>query len=658
MIQRIQQLVTELNSYRDSYYNSNQSIISDYEYDKLFDELLKLEKQSNYILSNSPTQTVGYEVSSKLKKIEHSIPLLSLNKTKSIEELNKFINKQDSLLMLKGDGLTVELIYENGSLIQASTRGNGIIGEEITLNAKCFKKLPIQINWGSKLKITGEAVIHKNDFDKINSKLSEEEKYATPRNLSAGSCRNLESKVCADRNIYFYAFALLESDIKFQTKSEQFQWLEEHGFVVIPYEILTDITTLDKSIINMKSLGEQNFIPIDGMVISYNNIKYSNSMGSTNHHKLDSIAYKFSDETEESVLRQVEWNTTRSSQINPTAIFDTVELDGTEVSRASLFNLTFIKDMGLYIGCRIKVSKRNMIIPYIEENIDQIKSNNIKLEIPNKCPSCGSETTIKNTGTANFLYCTNKNCSARLLDKFSHFVSRDGMNIEGLSEARLETFINKGWIKSFVDIYNLYQYESYFMELEGWGAKSFLKLIDAIEKSKNVKMENFIYALGIDQIGKGSSKRLAKYFNNDIYKFLKLSESPINFLNIPDFGNTSAQAIYEYFENNNCRNFDLAIRLLNYVQIIKPEEKQSNTINDNPFKNKKMYCTGTFANYKKEELKTMIESLGGEFTGGYTKSLDYLVVGSIKGSSKEDKAKQDGIKILSEDEFIKMIGGK
>jgi DNA ligase (NAD+) len=400
----------------------------------------------------------------------------------------------------------------------------------------------------------------------------------------------------------------------------------------------------------MKDIAEKENIPIDGEVVSFDSIKYSLSLGETSHHPLHSIAFKFGDETEETILRSVEWNTTRSGQINPTACFDTVILDNTEVSRASLFNLNFIKDLQLNLTNRILVSKRNLIIPYIEDNLDRQKGN--YLPIPKSCPSCNQPTEIKNTGTADFLYCTNDNCPAKQLDSFVNFVKRDAMNIEGLSDATLEKFIDKGWIKTFADIYKLDRYMSQIIRTEGFGIRSYEKLIEAIENFKSVTMANFLVALGINQIGNGGSKRLARYFNNNIQSFLEATKSYTNFIGIEDFGEITAYAVYEYFQNKN--NMNQVMELLRYVTI-KQDEKKIVTNKSNPFSGKKIYATGTFASFKKEEIKNILENMGAEFTDGYSKSLGYLIVGSIKGSSKEDKAKKDGISIISEDEFIKMI---
>ncbi len=649
-ITRIQELVKQLNQYRHEYYNLNKPTVSDATYDNFFDQLKSLEEETGFILSNSPTQTVGYQVVSKLQKIQHPIPLKSLDKTKSIDELVKWSKNKELLLMIKADGLTIELDYDNGVLVEASTRGNGEIGEIVTHNAKVFKNIPLRIPFKGKLSLSGEAVIHRNDFEKINSLLPEEEKYATPRNLVAGSVRQLDSKICAKRDVYFYAFNILRCSEKLlDTKYDNLNWLLEQGFWTV---ICTKTTDIREELINaLKKMAEDDQIPIDGMVLTFNDIKYAQSLGETSHHPLHSIAYKFGDETEETVLRAVEWNTTRSGQVNPTAVFDTVILDNTEVSRASLFNLTFIKDMQLNLLCSIKVSKRNMIIPYIEENLDRYPGNYIS--IPDKCPTCGGKTEIRNTGTAEFLFCTNLNCQAKLLDKFVHFVKRDCMNIDGLSEATLEKFIDKGWLSTFSDIYNLKQYKTQIVKLDGFGSRSYDKLIEAIEKSRKVKMENFLFALGISQIGKSSSKAIAKHFNNDWFSFVDALCNDFDFTQLPDFGDIANKSLHDWYNNSLERPMWLGLTYI--VDFVKEEKKEVISM-DNPLAGKKLYCTGTFESYKKDELKAIVEGLGAEFGAGYAKSLDYLVVGKIKGSSKEDKARKDGVEILSEDEFLSMIG--
>lgn len=645
-VQQIKELTKELNQYRHEYYNLNKPTVSDTTYDEKFDLLQELERETGFVISNSPTQTVGYEVISKLQKVTHKTPLKSLAKTKSLDELNKWKGNKKTIVMLKDDGLTVELDYDNGLLYEASTRGNGEVGELITHNAKTFKNIPLSIPFKGHLRLSGEAIIHRKDFDEINFTLPDEEKYATPRNLVSGSVRQLDSKICAERNVNFYAFNVLEcSEELSDSKSENFKWLGQQGFSTVLYTKTSDIT--EELIQNMKDIAEEDGIPIDGLVISFDSIEYSNSLQETSHHPLHSLAFKFEDETEESILRRVEWNTTRTGQINPTAIFDTIILDNTEVSRASLFNLTFIKDLQLNLTNRIKVSKRNMIIPYIEENLDRQDGNYIP--IPDKCPACGGQTVIKNTGTADFLFCTNDSCKAKLLDKFVHFVKRDCMNIDGLSSASLELFINEGFLKTFDDIYNLEKYDYQIKKLEGWGSKSYKKLIDAIDKSRKVKCANFIYALGIPNIGKSSSKAIAEFFNNDFSEFTKAISYGFNFRVLEDFGDITHQSIYNWYADGN--ELNLWKHLLDEIEFVKEEKKDVINASDNPFNGKHVYPTGKFQ-YKKEELKIKLESLGAIVESGYKKSLDMLICGGdMSKSGKAAKAEKDGIKMVSE-EFL------
>ncbi len=656
-IERIKELVKQLNEYRSSYYNKNVSIVSDQKYDSLFDELKSLEELTGYILSNSPTQEVGYAVQSKLLKRIHPTPLKSLDKTKSIDKLNKFKGDKEVILMLKADGLTVEVDYENGSFVGAYTRGNGEIGEDISHNALTFKNLPKQISYKGKLRLVGEAIIHWDDFNKINELLPEEEKYATPRNLTSGSVRQLDSSICAKRKVYWYAFNILECDKNLSdSKYENFKWLRELGFcTIVNTKISNEFDTPEYQfeilIKSMRNIAIDIGIPIDGMVLSFDSIKYSRLLGQTNHHPLHSIAFKFGDETEETILRSIEWNTTRSGQINPTACFDTVILDNTEVSRASLFNLTFIKDMQLNLLNRIQVSKRNMIIPYIEENLDRQEGNYIS--IPEKCPSCSCKTEIRNTGTADFLFCTNDNCSAKLLDKFVHFCSRDAMNIEGLSEATLEKFVNKGWLKTFDDIYRLEQHKNEIVCMEGFGYKSYTKLITAIERSKYVEFGNFIYALGIEQIGKGGSRRLAKHFNNNIHKFLKAIDNQYDFSSIEDFGQITSDLVIDYFNKQD--NVDMVNRLLNIIKIKQEEKPQATGLKD--LSGLTFVITGAVYSFKnREQFKILVEGLNGKVAGSVSRNTNYLVCNEDAGSSKSQKAKSLGVSVITEDEFNKMIG--
>lgn len=650
-IKQIQELVKELNQYRHEYYNLNKPTINDTTYDQKVDKLQKLEQETGFTMSNSPTKSVGYEVVSKLQKVEHPIPLKSLDKTKSLDELNKWRKDKDIILMLKADGLTVELFYDNGELKQSSTRGNSLIGEDIYHNAKTFKNVPLLVPFKGRLRLSGEAIIHKKDFDEINSVLPEEDKYATPRNLCAGSVRQLNSGICAERNIYFYAFNILEcSEDLSDSKYENFKWLGKQGFWTILNTKLSENVT-EKLIDGMKLMSEEIGVPIDGMVASFDSVSYSNSLQETAHHPLHSLAYKFFDETEESVLRSVEWNTTRTGQVNPTAIFDTVILDNTEVSRASLFNLTFIEELQINVDSRIKVAKRNMIIPYIEENLDRDLG---LLEFPTECPACKGRTIIKNTGTADFLYCTNDDCSAKLVDKFVHFVKRDCMNIDGFSESGISLFIQKGFLKAFDDVYNIKQFKDRIVKLEGWGSKSYKKLIEAINKSKKVKMENFLYAMGIPNIGKSSSKAIAKHFNDDWFSFEDALCNNFDFAVLEDFGQITNDSLHNWYKNDKERQ--MWTKLTYAVNFIKEEKKEETGMAN--LEGKTFVITGGVTTFKnRDEVGELITSLGGKLSGSVSKNTSYLLNNDITSTTGKNKKALDlGVEIISEATFNEMIG--
>lgn len=647
-IQKIQDLVKQLNIYRHEYYNLNRPSVSDTVYDRLFDELSKLEKETSFILSNSPTQTVGiYEVKSKLQKRTHPTPLKSLDKTKSIDELNKWRNGQDIILMLKADGLTVELDYEDGLFVGAYTRGNGDIGEDITHNAKTFKNIPLSIPFKGKLRITGEAVIHWNDFNEINSKLSEEEKYATPRNLSAGSVRQLDSKVCSKREVYFYAFNLIECSEKLSdSKYENFKWLGKLGFwAIVNTKYYGNIlqSQISSSINIATTLG----VPIDGLVVSFDSIRHSNTLSETSHHPLHSIAFKFEDEAQTTTLKGMEWSVGRTGVITPVALFDTVSLDNTEVSRASLHNLSICEGLELGIGDQISIIKANMIIPQVVDNFT--RSNN--LPIPEQCPACNGITIIDQDNESKFLYCTNPDCAAKLLKKFAHFTSRNAMNIEGLSEQTLGKFINKGFLNTFDDIYKLMDYKSDIVQMEGFGVKSYDKLIVAIEKSKEVKLENFLYALGIEQLGLGGSKRLAKHFNYDVGLIIQADECSL--LEVEDFGEITTDKVYLYFRDKN--NIEILNRLLSIISIEKPIKKETTfkSLDGLTF-----VVTGSVETFKnRKELEELITSLNGKLSGSVSSKTNYLINNDVTSSSgKNKKAKDLGVSIIPEKEFNKMIG--
>lgn len=658
-IQEIKELVLKLNQYRNEYYNQNNPTVSDDTYDSLIDKLKSLEIETNFIMSNSPTREVGYSVVGKLEKVKHDIPLLSLDKTKSIDDVMKFVSKAPFLIMLKYDGLTTEILYEDGKLVSASSRGNGFEGEEIRHNVETFKNVPLTIPYKKHLRVVGESIIHINDFEKINSKLSDDEKYKTPRNLVSGSVRQLDSSICAKRNVYFCPWDVLEgldSDSRFDKliKLNELGFTPNSDLYYIDDGVLVkrfDKEQLDDCINKLKDKALNKFIPIDGIVFKYNSISYSHSLGSTSHHNLDGYALKFNDDQYESIIRDIEWNTTRTGLINPTAIFDNIEIDGCDVSRASLSNLSIIENLQLHPNSHIMVSKRNMIIPHIEENLD--RNINSEFEIPKVCPSCGQPTTIRNSGVAKVLMCENANCPSKQLDKFVHFCSKPALNIEGMSEATLEKFIGEGFIKTFADIYKLDRYKDKIIHMDGFGKKSYDKLWSAIQKSKEVTLDHFIVGLGIPNCGKTASKTISKYFNGDWHCFENAIQNNFDFTKLTDFGEIMNDAIYDWYYNRN--EATITNELFQIVKFIIPEQiiSTSNTITS--FTSKKVYPTGTFANYKKDDIKNKLESLGAVISSGYAKSLDYLIVGSIKGSGKVQKAITDGVTVLTEDEFEEMI---
>ena len=655
-IKRIQELVKQLNTYRDEYYNQNNPSVSDSVYDKGFDELKNLEAETGYILSNSPTSSVGFKVVSKLTKVQHDIPLLSLDKTKSVDDIKRFIGNKPSLFMLKYDGLTVELIYEDGELIQGSTRGNGVEGEDITHNIHMFKNIPTSIIYRKKLRVVGEAIIHRNDFDIINSKLPEEDKYKNPRNLVSGSVRQLDNEICFKRNVYFYPWDVLEGFediIKWDNRFDKIRGLKQCGFTYPDFYTIDgdrDLEQLEDMITSLKQTANEKNIPIDGLVVKYNDIAYSKSLGSTSHHNNDGYAFKFEDETAETTLRGIEWSMGRTGCLTPVAIFDTVELDGTEVSRASLHNISIIENLELGIGDTVSVAKMNMIIPQIVEN--HTRSNS--LVIPDICPVCGGKTAINQDNDSKVLVCTNSNCSGKLLGRFTHFVGKSGMNIDGLSEATLEKFIDNDWLESFYDIYCLDKHKDEIVNTDGFGVRSYEKLWDAIQNSRNVNMDHFMVALGIPNIGKTASKTISKYFNSDWFAFEQAILDEFDFTQLEDFGQTMNSSIYKWYDDFNERQMWTMLTI--YMNFVKPETNSVNnaTVQDNAFSGKIVVVTGTLVNFSRTTIQEKLESLGAKVSGSVSKKTDYVLAGSEAGS-KLSKAKELGVRVLNEKEFLEMI---
>ena len=648
-IKRIKTLVKDLNQYSYEYHVLDKPTISDKQYDKLYDELQLLENETNYILSSSPTQKVQGEVLPFLQKVKHTEPMLSAEKSKDINDAIKFMKNQDCVLSWKLDGLTLVLRYNEGKFQQAITRGGGEEGEDVTHAVRTFTNVPLAIDYKDYLEIRGEGLVTFQDFAIINANLiaKGEETYSSPRNLAAGSTRQLNANITKERNLIFIAFGIVKCDKEFLTKCHQFEFLNELGFEVVYY------VSVDKELINDYIENFKAKIPnlpylTDGLIVEFDNIAYGKAQGSTGHHCKSLYAIKHNDDIFESNFRGVELNTTRTGMVSITGLFDEVECDGVKLSKASLHNYDIFEEMQFGIGDKITGYRANGVIPQIEDNLT--RSDTYKIEM--KCPSCGNDIVIRTPKEARFLFCENMNCPSKLINKFVHFCSKDAMNIEGLSEAGIELFISKGFLKTFDDLYSLDKYKTQIIKLEGWGLKSYNKLITNIEKSKKVKMQNFLYGLGIPNIGKGSSKIIAKYFNNDWFAFETALLDGFKFNNLQDFGDITNQSLHDWYNNEN--EINMWTELTYIVEFVKKEKKEMiNT--DNLFSEKKVYATGNFSNYKKEELKNLLEGLGATFASGYAKSLDYLIVGSIKGSSKVEKAIKDGIQVIGEDEFIRMI---
>jgi len=648
-IRRIHDLVLLLNNACHAYYNLNSPIMENREYNILFDELKLLESELNVTLSNSPTQRAGYKVVSNLPKVKHDIPLLSLDKVKEISKLIKWLGDKQGVLMLKIDGGTGKVTYQK-TFKQLVTRGDSEtnIGEDISHNVNSIKNIPLAIDDEEEIQVVGENFMRYSSFNELNSKIKNpDERYANPRNLANGSVGLLDSKVCKERNIEFCAFNIIKGN-KFETKLGQLEWLKSQGFDVVKYWIV-DKNNLEE-IINKIIEDIPSFdYPIDGLVLTFNDISYAESLGKTNHHYNGSISFKFEDSWHKSKYLYTEWNTSRFGKIVGTGIFQPVNIEGTEVTRATTHNLDRFWQLKLGKSDVVEISKRNKIIPAIENNITRSGTE----EIPTECPTCKGKVEIRKVVNTHDLFCLNPDCDAKLLKKLKHFVSKQCFNISDIGEASLEVFIDKGFINCYMDIFKLEKFKKEIISISGFGIRSFNKMITAIENSKNIKMCSLIASLGIKNVGFGSAKRLEKHFNSDINDFLNAVGSYRNFIGIEDFGETTAMSIYSYFQDKD--NMEQFKELLSVINVVKEEEKKDNVNTNNFFSGKKVYCTGTFANYKKDELKKLLESLGAEFTLGYAKSLDYLVVGGIKGSTKTDKAIKDGIQVIGEDEFIRIV---
>lgn len=643
---RMKDLVEKLNEAAKAYYQEDREILSNQEYDALYDELVALEEKTGMILANSPTQKVGYTVLSNLTKVRHESPILSLDKTKETAKLASFLADKKGILSWKLDGLTIVLKYKNGTLEQAITRGNGEVGEDITHNAKVFSNLPVSIPFKGELVLRGEGVIPYSAFYRINEELGEDEQYKNPRNLCSGTVRQLNSEIAAKRNVKFIAFTLVsaEGEEISDSKSVNMDWLASLGFDVVEHVMVT-AETVANEVENFRNKIEENDIASDGLVLTFDSISYSQSLGRTAKFPKDSIAFKWADEMAETTLREIEWNTSRTGLMNPVAIFDPVELEGSTVSRASVHNVSILKELKLSIGDKIKVYKANMIIPQIAENLTGEVST---AEIPKNCFVCGGETEVRKLRDGEALYCTNPNCSAQRIQALSHFVSRDAMNMEGLSEETLKKFLEKGFVANYPDIFRLEQHKEEITQMDGFGKKSYNNLIASIEKAKNVELPNFIYALGINHVGLRNAKLLCANFEFDLEKIKQATEEEL--VQVEGFGGIIAHSICAYFKEE--EHLKLLEDALQYVSILLPEQAAEGE--ESPLNGLTFVVTGDLEHFaNRKELQALIEKGGGKVTGSVTKKTNFLINNDIHSvSSKNKKAAELGIPILSENDFM------
>ncbi|MEL7606440.1 MAG: NAD-dependent DNA ligase LigA [Sedimentibacter saalensis] len=646
-LQLMKERIEILNKASKAYYQENREIMSNLEYDKLYDELEQLEKQTGTVLSNSPTIHVGYELLSNLPKERHDKPMLSLDKTKEVSALKDWLGQNEGMLSWKLDGLTIVLTYENGSLIKAVTRGNGEIGEVITNNAKVFVNLPVVIPHKKTLILRGEAVISYSDFEKINSEIPDADaKYKNPRNLCSGSVRQLNNKITAERNVRFYAFSLVraEGEEFLNSRIQQVEWLKNQGFGTVEYKKVNG-DSIEEAVRWFAENVTENGLPSDGLVLTYDNIAYGESLGATAKFPRDSIAFKWRDEIKETKLLEIEWSASRTGLINPIAVFEPVELEGTTVSRASVHNLSIMENLDLGIGDTITVYKANMIIPQISDNIT--RSGNIC--IPDSCPVCGGETRIKNDNDIKTLYCMNDDCLAKQIKSFTHFVSRDAINIEGLSEATLEKLIAKGLIKELADIFHVEKFRDEIVEMEGFGEKSFRNLSASVKKARKTTAARLLYSLGIPNVGLSNAKLISKKFGNNWSKIQNASFEDL--IEIGGIGDVMAGNYVKFF--NDDKRKVVVEDLLREVELEEAEENNEPQV----FENINFVITGSVELFKnRDELKEEIEKRGGKVTGSVTSKTNFLINNdNLSNSSKNKKAKELGIKIITEIQFVEWL---
>ena len=645
---RIKELVEILNKAAKSYYVDAVEIMPNIEYDKLYDELLELEKETNVVLSNSPTQNVGYEIAGELPKKAHESPMLSLDKTKSVEDLREWLGDNKALLSWKMDGLTIVLTYRDGELAEAVTRGNGTIGEVITNNAKNFQNIPLKIEFKGELILRGEAIIKYSDFKRINDAIEDAAaKYKNPRNLCSGSVRQLNPAITKARMVYCNIFNVVKADgVNFEnSKAKQFEWAKNEGFDVVEYKF-TDSKSIADDIAEFESKIESNDIPSDGLVLLLDDIALGERLGSTSKFPRNAMAFKWSDERQVTKLKYIEWSPSRTGLINPVAVFEPVELEGTTVSRASLHNVSIFEDLMLGVGDEISVYKANMIIPQVYENLT--KSNTEK--VPDTCPACGSHASIKQDNESKVLMCTNPDCQIKHIKQYALMASRDALNIDGLSESTLEKFLSKGFIKNDSDIFKLDRYKDEIVNMEGFGKRSYEKLMAALEEAKHTNVARFLYSLGINGIGSANAKMIAKYFDNDIDKIITAGKDDL--LEIEGIGEVLANSIVDFFKDSkNIEN----VKNLREVLIFEVEESAGS----DSFAGKVFVITGSLEHFtNRNELKELIEKNGGKVSGSVSSKTNFLINNdTASNSSKNKKAKELGVEIISEEDFLKLLEG-
>lgn len=651
--EQIKRLVEKLNKYRDAYYNKSKSLISDAEYDRLYDELEQLEKETGLVMSNSPTQTVGYEVKSELPKVKHSHPMLSLAKTKNVDEFGAYCNGKGSIVSLKMDGLTCLLTYDNGKLTQAETRGDGETGELITTNAKVFDNIPLTIPYMEHLEVEGEAIITYHDFELINAKQPKDKKFANPRNLASGSVKQLDSSVTAQRHVKFICWKVpylteIETSKNLNSFTDRLLYARDLGFDIVPFYYVSNGRDIRDYIAHLKQWADLKSYPYDGFVHTFNDIKYGESLGMTGHHPKHSFVLKEQDEEVETTLKEVIWQMGKTGVLTPVAVFDPIEIDGTIVERASVHNVSILTKLELNPNDVITVYKSNMIIPQVKRNLSAEKRNNpLYVRIPTYCPVCGGETKIQRVNDSNVLICTNPDCKGKLLGKLKHFCSKDAMDIQGLSDQTLEKFISYGWLNSIADIYTLEKYKTKLSSLSGFGVKSTTKLLQAIEDSKHTTLDRFINALSIPTIGKETAKVIAKNFDYSWIKFGVACTAGYNWQKLPDFGETMAKSIDWFWKQNK----DWVNELGSGMDFYNPDEnkEQNNTLKGMTF-----VITGKLVHFKnRDELVKKIEEYGGKVASSVSKNTTYLINNDVNSTSgKNKKAKELGVKIITEEQFL------